>query len=76
MTQEPATLEMTVTPTMEQQMKDAPFFLEIEILQGEREDLKDGRIRYKIEIHDMDKAELVKEFILKVISKSLLINGN
>jgi hypothetical protein len=66
---EPAILTMTLTPYMEQVIKDT-FNIEIEMLQGKRRNLKDGRVKYKIEIHDMQKAEMVKEFVLKFISGS------
>lgn len=65
-----ATLEMTISPDIEELFKKAPFFLEIEMLQGERNSLPDGRIGIKIEIHDEDKIEMVKEFMLKAISDS------
>lgn len=69
-------LTMEITREMEEMFKGFPFFLEIEMLQGEREPLPDGRIKYKIEIADTDKAELMKEFLLKMISKSHLSSNN
>lgn len=67
---EAAQLTMEITPVMEEIFKGAPFFLEIEMLQGERQSLTDGRTKYVIEITDIDKAELLKEFFLKTISLS------
>jgi hypothetical protein len=64
-----AKLTMTITPCMEKVMKET-FNLEIEMLQGIKRNLKDGRIKYCIEIGDMQKAEMIKEFLLKFISDS------
>lgn len=64
---EPALLEMTITKLMEAEFKK---LLEIEMLQGLRNELPDGRIYYKIEIYDEFKAELMQEFCLKTISQS------
>lgn len=61
---------------MEKMFKEAPYFLEIEMMQGNRKMLKDGRIKYKIEIADPDKSELMKEFVLKMISHSHNKNQN
>lgn len=63
-------LEMTITKVMEAEFKGPPMFLELEMLQGESKNLPDGRIYYKIEIHDEFKAELMQEFCLKMISLS------
>lgn len=71
-----ATLKMTITPEMEKQFKGYPYFLEIEMMQGDRKVLKDGRIKYWIEIDDEEKADLMKEFVLKMISKSHITNKN
>lgn len=74
---EPGILSMTVTPEMEANFKDFPFFLEIELLQADRKVLPDGRIEYSnVLIHDPEKADLMKEFVLKMISHSHLQNGN
>ena len=67
---EPATLEMELTPEMEKCLKGEPFFLEIEMLQGEKQDLPDGRVRYTLIIQDQFKIDLIKEFVLKLISSS------
>lgn len=64
---EPAYLEMTITKVMEVEFKK---ILEMEMLQGERKELRDGRVYYKVEIHDEFKAELMQEFCLKTISES------
>jgi hypothetical protein len=75
--EEVAKLDMTITPDMEEQMKGFPFFLEIEMLRADRTVVKDGRIEYSnVLIEDEQKAELVKEFVLKMISHSHLQNGN
>lgn len=71
-----ATLKMTITPEIEKQFKSYPYFLEIEMMQGDRKVLKDGRIKYRIEIDDEEKADLMKEFVLKMISKSHITNKN
>jgi hypothetical protein len=67
---DPAELEMRITPEIENLMKGEPFFLEIEMLQGTRTELQDGRIEYKIQITDPAKKEMVVEFLLKMISNS------
>lgn len=67
---EPARLEMTITKVMEAEFKGPPMFLEVEMLQGFRNELPDGRIYYQIEIFDDFKAELMQEFCLKTISQS------
>lgn len=61
---------MTITKEVESILKGDPFFLEIEMLQGERIEMTDGRLWYKIEIADSDKSELMREFVLKMISNS------
>jgi hypothetical protein len=72
-----ATLTMTLTPDMEEQMKGFPFFLEIEMLRADKKRLEDGRIEYSnVIIEDAEKSNLVKEFVLKMISHSHLQNGN
>lgn len=76
MSNEPAICTMELTPDMERLFKGEPYFLEIEMLQGEREVLEDGRVKYIIEVHDPQKQEIIKEFCLKMISKSHLNNGN
>lgn len=65
-----ATLTMELTAEMVEQFKGFPFFLELEMLQGNCEQLHNGIKKYTIKIDDMDKAELMKEFCLKIISMS------
>lgn len=67
---EPALLEMTITKVMEAEFKGPPIFLEVEMLQGVRNELPDGRIYYKVKIYDEFKAEMMLEFCLKTISQS------
>lgn len=67
-TSDTATVEMTLTPEMEQTFKEY-FNLEIEMMQGITEHLPNGQTKFTIEVAP-DKAELIKEFMLKVISQS------
>jgi hypothetical protein len=77
MTENAANLNMVLTPDMEKMMKDFPWFLEIEMLEADRRVLSDGRIEYKnVVIADDEKAELLKEFVLKMISHSHISNDN
>jgi hypothetical protein len=69
-----ATINMTISPFMEKEFSGFPFFLEIEMLQGNRKQLKDGRVKYKIQITDPEKILMVKEFCLKTISLSHKVN--
>lgn len=64
---EPATVNMVLTPFMEGKMKEAPFFLEVEMLQGNREELPDGIVRYSITVADEGKVEILREFILRLV---------
>ena len=70
-----AELTMEITPDMEESILNL-FDLKIEILKGTRETMEDGKIRIKIFITDEDKAMMVKEFVLKMISKSHIKNMN
>ncbi|MFL5786725.1 MAG: hypothetical protein ACJ748_01620 [Flavisolibacter sp.] len=72
---EPAILTMTITPMIEAILKKYAI-LEIEMLQGTREEQEDGRIYYKVEIHDPWKAEVFKNLLLQMISDSqnLILN--
>lgn len=65
-----ATLEMSIQPWLEERLKQFPYFLELEMLQGERKPMPYGFIYYKIEITDMYKIFIVREFVLKCISES------
>lgn len=69
------TLTMEVTASMEKTIIEA-FNLEIEVLQGMREPMLDGRTRFTITINDKQKSDIVREFILKLISQSHLVNPN
>lgn len=62
-----ATVEMTLTPYMEKRLID-DFNLEIEVLQGSREQLADGRARISITVRDADKGELLRRFCLYCIA--------
>lgn len=64
----PGVLTATVTPEIEEMMKDK-LNLEIEMLQGTRKVLKSGMIKYKIEVTDDDKCQMIISFILRVIAK-------
>ncbi len=70
MERDTAFLTMELTSEMAEQFKIYPFFLEIEMLQGGIELLPNGIKKYTIEINDSYKAELIKEFCLKIISNS------
>lgn len=62
-------LNLEITMDMEQIFKDE-LNLEIEMMQGERTVLPNGMISYKLKIYDDKKSDMIKEFCLKVISKS------
>lgn len=62
-------LIMEVTPQMAIIFKEE-FNLEIEMMQGEKELLPNGNTRYTIRVFDDQKNEIIKEFCLKIISKS------
>lgn len=74
---EGAEVTMEVTPDMEQIMKEE-FNLELELLQAERKPHPDGSGRsiLKFMITDQDKAEMLRDFVLKVISQSHNKNMN
>lgn len=63
-------LKMTISKEIEDLFKKEPFFLEIEMLQGNRKVLKNGMIKYSITISDPDKQIVIREFVLKIISQS------
>lgn len=75
MTQEYGLLTMELTPEMEKVVKEQ-FNLEIEMMQGDKESLPGGMTKYTIKIYDDQKCEMVKEFVLKMISESHLKNMN
>lgn len=67
--QHEATVEMTLTPYMEKRIIEE-FNLQIEVLQGSREALDDGRARISITVHDPDKGELLRRFCLYCIANA------
>lgn len=62
-----ATVEMTLTAYMEKRLIDE-FNLEIEVMQGTREQLADGRARIAITVRDADKGELLRRFVLYCVA--------
>ena len=54
---------MELTPYMEEKLRDV-FNLEIEMLQGTREPLPDGRARLTFEIKDQAKGRMVVDLIM------------
>lgn len=66
----PTIVTMQITAYMERLLKEYPFFLEIEMLQGKSKNLPDGRIEYSIKIYDKEKSEILKDFILMMFSNS------
>lgn len=62
-----ATVEMTLTKYMERLLIDS-FNLEIELMQGERVELADGRARITITVYDLMKGELLRAFVLRCIA--------
>lgn len=60
---------MTLTPEAAGNLAELLDYLQIEILQGDVRKLKDGRTKYHLKIHDDQKAELIKEFLLRVMAK-------
>jgi hypothetical protein len=64
-----ATVEMTLTPYMEKLLIES-FGLEIEVMQGERVELADGRARITITVHDLTKGELLRAFVLRCIANA------
>jgi hypothetical protein len=73
---EPMQIEMSLTNRMAEMFKGKPFFLELEMMQGEIQDMGEGFTRYKLIITDNSKAEMLREFALKVISRPDLMIGN
>lgn len=69
-----ANLEMELTPYMAE-IVERDFDLQIEFLQSTKEPLPDGRTRYFMTVKG-EKAELIKEFVLKLISMSHTKNLN
>lgn len=67
---ETANLNMEITSYVEQSMKGDPLYLELEMLQGKREGLPNGMIKYEITITHPLKQLLVREFVLIGISMS------
>jgi len=74
---EGAEVTMEITPTMEKTLAE-DFGLEVELLQADRKPHPDGSGRsiLKFTIMDEEKAELLREFVLKVISQSHKQNMN
>jgi len=70
----PAELDMTISKDMEKMFMSDPFFLELEMLQGEKESLPDGRTRYKLTITCPIKSDLIKQFCLKVVAGKVCNN--
>lgn len=62
-----AEVKMILTPIMEKWMQE---IFEIEMLQGERTPLPDGKVRYKIHLSE-EKAEVVRKALLEYIAKDL-----
>lgn len=73
--EEPAELTMEIDRETEQFLVDH-FDLELEVLQGSREQLPDGRSRIRMLITDQQKAQLVFAFVVKLISQSHKQNLN
>jgi hypothetical protein len=69
------TCELTVTEQVEKILIDF-FNIEVEVMQGQRVILPDGRREITFEVRDEQKGKMIQEFILKVISKSHLLTGN
>ena len=65
---------MELTPWMEKFVKEE-FGLEIEMLQGDKENMPDGRVKYTFHIEG-EKADRIKEIMLQLISDSNNINPN
>jgi hypothetical protein len=64
-----ATAELTLTPYMEKRLIEV-FNLEIEVMQGIREQLADGRARITITVRDEDKGELLRRFFLYCVANA------
>lgn len=64
-----AMVEMTLTPYMEKKLI-SEFNLEIEVLQGTREQLADGRARISITVRDEEKGELLRRFALYCVANA------
>jgi len=72
--EEIADVEMDVTPEMEKLLIET-FNIEIEVMQGTSEKLPDGRNRIKFKVGG-EKSDVIREFVLKTISKSHKANLN
>jgi len=64
-----AFLEMELTPYMEKRLIEG-FNLEIEAMQGTREELPDGRARICLTITDPERGELARRFVLHCIANA------
>lgn len=70
-----ATVTMELTPAMEEQMIDT-FEIEVEIMQGSREEMPDGRSRIKIEVNG-EKEAMLKDYVLMLMKMDQMsINQN
>lgn len=75
MSNEIAEITMTVSPEMEKELVEL-FDISIEVMQGNRKELPDGRCEIKISVANYQKQEMIKEFVLNAISKSHTNNKN
>jgi hypothetical protein len=60
-------LRMTLTPTMIEMMKDFLQYIEIEIMQGKKEQLQNGTTYFEVELMG-EKARVVKRMMLAYIA--------
>lgn len=65
----PAKLTLVLTPKMQKELLPE-LDIDVEILQGEREELPDGRTRFICEINDLDKFYRLRTFALNCIAES------
>jgi hypothetical protein len=68
-------LVMEISADIEKELTEY-FNIEIEMLQAERKPMCDGRTEISLKIYDKQKCEMIKEFLLKCISKSIDKNLN
>jgi hypothetical protein len=68
-------LNMEISSSMEKLFRET-FNIEVEMLQGNREVTPNGMIKYELKIYDEQKSQLIKEFILQMISMPDRMNFN
>lgn len=62
-------IEMTISPAMEKMFQEEPFCLELEMLQGQRQERPiTGMIWYRIAVIDLIKLQMIRDFATLIIT--------